>query len=108
MSNVLLFGFYTTMKHHDEWWKFKDAVWARLEMGEAHYGETTFRKDPAAITREIDEEILDVAAYAFMLWCRVKALRGRLAAEPAFKLLDPPIHDAASAAAVAKLRRDLG
>jgi hypothetical protein len=57
---------------------FTDRMRDRLALGEARYGNTTFAKSPLEIAAEIEPEIVDAAAYCFMLWSRVERLRTRI------------------------------
>jgi len=71
--------------------RFARAVEARLARGEREYANTSFRRSPAGLVREILEELEDVAGWAFIAWHRVRGLRGRLErleSEPA--ALHPP------------------
>jgi hypothetical protein len=54
---------------------FAAAVGKRLEQGARTYGNASFHWDPAELTGEIEQELLDVCAWAFILWCRLRALR---------------------------------
>ncbi len=57
---------------------FAAAVEARLQQGAVTYRNASFHRDPADLAGEIEQELLDVCAWSFILWCRVRALRGRL------------------------------
>jgi hypothetical protein len=58
-----------------------DAVGARLEAGREAYGDRSFSLPPGRLAGEVEEELLDVAAWAFILWTRVRGLRVMLTAE---------------------------
>ncbi len=49
------------------WPDFAGTVRARLEKGQAEYGDTSFRRPP-------EEELADVCGWAFVLWCRIRGL----------------------------------
>lgn len=67
------------------WPSFMDGVSARLEAGRAAYGDRSFTLPPERLTVEVEEELLDVAAWSFILWTRVRGLRVMLTAEKAEK-----------------------
>ncbi|MBI4518762.1 MAG: hypothetical protein HY699_23450 [Deltaproteobacteria bacterium] len=54
---------------------FAAAVAKRLEVGAVTYGDRSFQQPPGELTGEIEQELLVVCAWAFILWCRVRALR---------------------------------
>ena len=54
---------------------FTALVEARLEAGAREYGDRSFSRDPAELLREIDEELLDVCGWAYVLHCRIAAMR---------------------------------
>lgn len=54
---------------------FAGEVGARLEQGAREYGDQSFSKEPRELVREVEEELLDVAGWAFILWTRIRALR---------------------------------
>lgn len=63
------------------WVSFAELVAARLEKGRELYGDRSFSLEPLELTKEVEEEILDVCAWSFILWMRLRALRRRLALE---------------------------
>lgn len=48
--------------------KFIKDMWKRLERGKEKYGDTYEDDD---IVKELEEELMDVANYAFMLWLKI-------------------------------------
>lgn len=50
----------------------------RLRIGAEQYGDTSFGKGPDQLLNEIQEELLDVSGWAFILWCRIAQLQDRL------------------------------
>ncbi len=58
--------------------RFVDAVAERLEQASVIYGDRSFSRDPAKLLREIEEELLDVCGWSFILWCRIRRLRERM------------------------------
>jgi hypothetical protein len=59
------------------WREFTAAVGDRLAKGQRAYGDASLRARPAVLARELEEELLDVAGWGFLLWLRVRALGGR-------------------------------
>ncbi len=60
------------------WPTFMKAVRARLEMGREEYRDCAFTRPPEELIRMIEQELLDVCGWAFILWCRVAALRSEI------------------------------
>jgi len=60
------------------WGAFTAAVAARLEKGREVYGDRSFSRAPAALAGEVAEELLDVAAWSFILWTRLESIRRAL------------------------------
>ena len=58
----------------DRWPDFTGAVRARLEKGQAEYGDASFQRPPGELVGEIAEELADVCGWAFVLWCRIRGL----------------------------------
>jgi hypothetical protein len=54
---------------------FISAVASRLQAGEGEYQNRSFARPPAELAGEIEEELEDVAGWAFILWCRIARLR---------------------------------
>jgi hypothetical protein len=46
----------------------------RLEAGARSYGDGSYRREPAELAGEIEQELLDVCGWAFILWCRLRRL----------------------------------
>ncbi len=57
---------------------FAAAVEARLQQGARLYADRSFALPPEILAGEIEQELLDVCAWSFILWCRVRALRRAL------------------------------
>jgi hypothetical protein len=60
------------------WREFTAAVGKRLAKGQRAYDDRSLVAPPSALAAELEEELLDVAGWGFLLWCRVRALGGRL------------------------------
>ena len=54
---------------------FAAAVTKRLEQGAKAYADRSFTLPPEVLATEIEQELLDVCAWSFILWCRLRALR---------------------------------
>jgi len=63
----------------DGWPRFVAAVKARLEIGARMYGDASFESPSDCVAVEIQQELLDVMGWGFILWERMQALEGRLA-----------------------------
>jgi hypothetical protein len=60
------------------WRAFIEAVEARLAAGARAYGDASLRRLPVDLAAEVEQELLDVAGWGFLLWVRIRGLRGRL------------------------------
>ena len=49
-----------------------------MERGEIEYGSKSFSADPVKLAEEIQEELLDVSNWAFILWCRMREIQRRV------------------------------
>jgi len=56
------------------WPGFVEAAADRLRQGRVVYGDRSFFHEPDRLVREIEEELLDVAVWAFILWTRIRHL----------------------------------
>lgn len=65
----------------DKYPEFSRAVAARLQAGREAYGDKSFSGQPAVLCGEIEQELLDVAGWAFILWTRVRAMRDAIEAK---------------------------
>jgi hypothetical protein len=54
----------------------------RLEKGETEYEGRSFSKSPDLLLDEIEEELLDVAGWSFIMWQRISDIRGQLSNLP--------------------------
>ena len=57
---------------------FFDAVTGRLALGRERYGDRSFSLPVERLLQEVEEELLDQAAWAFIAWRRLRAARGAL------------------------------
>jgi hypothetical protein len=53
-------------------------VRARLKAGQQSYGDASFQRSPAGLVGEIEQELLDVCGWAFVLHERLRRLRAAL------------------------------
>lgn len=60
---------------------FTAQVRRRLEAGRSAYGDASFEMNPPRLSGEIEEELLDVMGWGFVLWCRMREIAGRLPRE---------------------------
>lgn len=62
--------------HRPTFMQFGEAVAERLRMGSAVYGDRSFERASVDL---VDEELEDVAGWAFILWTRLRRVRDVLA-----------------------------
>jgi hypothetical protein len=60
------------------WPEFVSVVRSRLEVGTQAYGDASFEAPLGTLAGEIEEELLDVVGWGFILWCRMRALKAKL------------------------------
>lgn len=75
-------------EHHDtpvsdralreDWPEFEGELYKRLLAGKRDYGDRSFSREPLALLGEIEQELLDVSGWAFILFCRIRNLRRAL------------------------------
>jgi hypothetical protein len=66
----------------ESWPEFAAIVRRRLDVGAREYGDASFTRPPSELSGEIEQELLDVVGWGFVLWCRMQALRARLNVAP--------------------------
>jgi hypothetical protein len=66
-----------------DWAAFAAGVEARLAAGARAYGNRSLSAPPVVLAGEVEEELLDVCGWAFVLWRRLRALSRRLPVEDA-------------------------
>lgn len=57
--------------------EFLDRLAERLHAGRREYGDASLVREDAELIGEIEEELLDVAGWAFVLWLRVRTIGQR-------------------------------
>lgn len=60
------------------WEDFLSRVEHRLEAGAREYGDASLRAPPGALCREVEEELLDVVGWGFLLWLRMRGIAERM------------------------------
>jgi len=60
------------------WPEFMEAIKKRLEAGKREYGDSSFTRSASELAGEIEEELLDVAGWAFFLWLKIKEMEHSL------------------------------
>ena len=58
-----------------KWPEFMQAVRCRMEEGAKEYGERSFRRAPADLAGEIEQELLEVCGSSYILWSRLQGIR---------------------------------
>jgi hypothetical protein len=59
------------------WPSFATALCEKLARGAREYGDGSFERSPSELLGEIQEELLDVCGWAFVMLVRLKALENR-------------------------------
>lgn len=67
------------MPWRDAWTVFSGAVLRRLGNGHRDYGDRSFHRHPIELLDEVQEELLDVNGWSFILWKRLQGVRRGLA-----------------------------
>lgn len=57
---------------------YSNHLFDRLRIGAENYGDSSFGKGPDELLNEVQEELLDVSGWAFILWCRIAQLQDKL------------------------------
>ena len=60
--------------------RFVEEIRKRLWVGADSYGDGSFSKDPVELLNEIENELLDVAGWGFITFCRIRELKKKLEA----------------------------
>ena len=58
--------------------RFMGGVRVRLRQGEQEYQDRSFSADPADLLSEIEQELLDVCGWSFLLWTRLQKVRAAM------------------------------
>lgn len=62
----------------ESWAEFVARVEKRLEAGAKEYGDASLRAPPAKLAGEVEEELLDVMGWGFLLWRRMRVIAERV------------------------------
>ena len=57
---------------------FQQKMSNRMEAGFREYGDASFDAEPISLLQEIEEELLDVSNWSFIMWARVQRMKRRL------------------------------
>jgi len=57
------------------WSDYTTDVERRLRSGQHEYGDKNFSADPRQLLRELQQELLDVSGWGFILWRRLERVR---------------------------------
>ena len=60
------------------WPAFDKVMQQRLQNGFEEYGDNSFDRDPRVTLGEIEQELLDVVGWGFILWTRLQVLKDRM------------------------------
>ena len=63
------------MKYLANWQLFVARAYKRLKQGALEYGDKSFSKDPLLLLDEIEEELLDVVNWTFILLQRIQKVK---------------------------------
>ena len=58
--------------------EFFSEVQTRMLAGRRAYGDRSFSKDPRELLEEVQQELLDVCGWSYVLYCRVAQMREAL------------------------------
>jgi hypothetical protein len=58
--------------------EYASRVLLRLEEGARTYGDKSFEHSSSRLVNEIEQELLDVLGWGYVLWTRMRKLRGEL------------------------------
>lgn len=61
-----------------DWPAFVEHAGRRLQAGRRTYRDRSFSRPLQELVGEVEEELLDVAGWAYILWRRVHTLRGKV------------------------------
>lgn len=57
------------------WQRYFDALDKRLEQGQKEYGDKSFCESTSELLDEIQQEVLDIAGWSYILWERLERLK---------------------------------
>ncbi len=62
----------------EHWHEFVACIELRLDTGAREYGDDSFTSPPLDTVQEIQEELLDVVGWSYILWCKLHKLQAAL------------------------------
>lgn len=62
-----------------QWPAFASEIYARLDMGKRTYGDDSFERPAERLIVEIQQELMDVCGWSFILWHRLESLKALVA-----------------------------
>ncbi len=62
----------------EQWPVFTEAVLSRLNVGAESYGDKSLDAGPARLISEVQQELLDVMGWGFLLWAKMQAIQAKL------------------------------
>ena len=62
-----------------QWPEFADEIYARLNMGRRTYGDDSFDRPLERLVIEIQQELMDVCGWSFIMWRRLEEMKARIA-----------------------------
>ena len=57
---------------------FTDQIKNRLKQGAREYGDASFSKDPLTLLNEIQQEVLDICGWSFILSERIEGIKSKI------------------------------
>jgi hypothetical protein len=60
------------------WPMYECLVRDRLLLGVRNYGDESFSRSPSSLLNELQQELLDVSGWAFILWVKVHMMQQKL------------------------------
>ena len=66
------------MKHEESFDAFVAQVRSKCERGAQEYGDKSFDKEPHALVSELQQELLDICGWGWILWRRLERMRDAL------------------------------
>ena len=62
----------------DDYTVYFNKLQQRLEVGAKEYGNDSFKKSQVKLMEEIQEEILDIAGWSYVLWQKLENLKKKV------------------------------
>ncbi len=65
-------------EYKTHWPQFKEELEARLIQGHKEYGDKSFELSPWDLVGEIQQEVMDIVGWGFILWVRLEKLNAAI------------------------------